>query len=137
MFISYTTVRTRYADVDQMGFVYYGNYATYYEVGRAAAMREIGTSYKEMEEKGIIMPVLSMTCQYKKPAHYDELLTVKTIVKGIPKARMEFNYEIFNEKDELLNKGETTLVFLSKASNRPVRIPSWFEDKLKPYFEQA
>jgi len=135
MFISYTTVRTRYADVDQMGFVYYGNYATYYEVGRAAAMREIGTSYKEMEEKGIIMPVLSMTCQYKKPAHYDELLTVKTIVKGIPKARMEFNYEIFNEKEELLNKGETTLVFLSKDSNRPVRIPSWFEEKLKPYFE--
>ena len=135
MFISYTTVRTRYADVDQMGFVYYGNYATYYEVGRAAAMREIGTSYKEMEEKGIIMPVLSMTCQYKKPAHYDELLTVKTIVKGIPKARMEFNYEIFNEKEELLNKGETTLVFLSKDSNRPVRIPSWFEEKLRPYFE--
>lgn len=135
MFISYTTVRTRYADVDQMGFVYYGNYATYYEVGRAEAMREIGTSYSAMEEKGIIMPVLSMSCQYKKPAHYDELLTVKTIVKKIPQARMEFDYEIYNEKDELVNKGETTLVFLSKASNRPVRIPSWFEDKLKPYFE--
>ncbi|MFW6019892.1 MAG: acyl-CoA thioesterase [Bacteroidales bacterium] len=137
MFISYTTVRTRYADVDQMGFVYYGNYAMYYEVGRAEAMREIGTSYSEMEKKGVIMPVLSMSCQYKKPAHYDDLLTVKTIVKNIPKTRMEFDYEIYNEKDELLNKGETTLIFLSKETNRPVRIPTWFEDKLKLYFDKV
>lgn len=134
MFTSYTTVRTRYADIDQMGFVYYGNYATYYEVGRAEAMREIGTSYREMEEKGVIMPVHFMSCKYLKPAYYDELLTVKTIVRNIPKARMEFEYEIFNEKDELLNKGETTLIFLSKETNRPVRIPEWFKDKLKPYF---
>ena len=134
MFTSYTTVRTRYADIDQMGFVYYGNYATYYEVGRAEAMREIGTSYSEMEEKGVIMPVHFMSCKYLKPAYYDELLTVKTMVRNIPKARMEFEYEIYNEKDELLNKGETTLIFLSKETNRPVRIPEWFKDKLKPYF---
>lgn len=135
MFKSNTTIRTRYADVDQMGFVYYGNYATYYEVGRAEAMRELKTSYKEMEEKGILMPVQSMVCQYHKPAHYDELLTITTIVREMPKARMFFDYEVRNEQGELLNRGQTTLVFLDKSRNRPQRIPEWFAEILKPYFE--
>lgn len=136
MFISYTTLRARYADVDQMGFVYYGNYATYYEVGRTDAMRELGTSYKHMEDEGIIMPVHSMYCRYFKPAHYDELMTVKTIVRELPLARMKFEYEVYNKEKELLNKGETTLAFVSKESNKPVRIPQWFKEMLKPYFQK-
>lgn len=134
MFISYTKIRARYADVDQMGFVYYGNYAVYYEVGRTEAMRELGTSYKEMEEKGVIMPVYSMHCRFYKPALYDELMTVKTIIREIPRTRMNFEYEVYNEKDTLINEGETVLVFVSKEHNRPMKIPAWFKEKLKLHF---
>ncbi len=134
MFISYTQIRVRYADVDQMGFVYYGNYATYYEVGRTDAMRELGTSYRIMEQKGVIMPVHSMNCRYYKPARYDDLLTIKTMVREAPTARMKFEYEIYNQNKELLNKGETTLAFVSKETDRPTRIPVWFNDMIKGYF---
>ncbi|MCF8332050.1 MAG: acyl-CoA thioesterase [Bacteroidales bacterium] len=136
MIKSITTIRTLYADVDKMGFVYYGNYATYYEVGRANAMRELKTSYREMEEKGILMPVQFMVCHYYKPAHYDELLTITTVVNEMPKARMVFDYEVHNEQGELLNNGQTSLAFLNKDHNRPQRIPDWFAEILKPYFKQ-
>ncbi|MFO8055531.1 MAG: thioesterase family protein [Bacteroidales bacterium] len=134
MIISYTNVRARYADVDLMGYVYYGNYATYYEVGRTNALRELGTSYKIMEANGIIMPVHSLYCRFVKPAHYDDLLRVKTIVPEMPAGRMSFEYEICNEQEELLNTGKTVLAFLSKKDNKVVRIPAWFEKLLLPYF---
>lgn len=134
MFKTTTNIRTRYADVDQMGFVYYGNYATYYEVGRTDAMRDLKTSYKEMEEKGVWMPVHSMSCRYFKPARYDDFLTITTIVREMPKARMLFEYEVRNQQGELLNTGETILAFLNKETNRPQRIPDWFAKLLQPYF---
>ncbi|MFO8087182.1 MAG: thioesterase family protein [Bacteroidales bacterium] len=134
MFKTTTSIRTRYADVDQMGFVYYGNYATYYEVGRTDAMRVLKTSYKEMEERGVWMPVHSMNCRYYKPARYDDLLALTTIVREMPKARMLFEYEVRNQQGELLNTGDTTLAFLSKETHRPQRIPEWFAKLLQPYF---
>ena len=112
-------VRVRYAETDQMGYVYYGNYATYLEVARVETFRAIGFSYKEMEEDGVLMPVLEYKTKYIRPAKYDDLLTIKIKVAELPKVRIRFEYEIYNEKEELLNVSETTLVFIDSKSNRP------------------
>jgi acyl-CoA thioester hydrolase len=126
MYRSETKIRVRYAETDQMGYVYYGNYAQYYEVGRVEALRQLGMSYRDMELNGIMLPVLSYSIKYFKPAFYDEELTIKTIIKDIPGARIVFEYECFNEKGILLNKGETTLVFINKETNKPVSAPADF-----------
>ncbi|MFC2114059.1 acyl-CoA thioesterase [Bacteroidota bacterium] len=130
-----TKIRVLYADTDIMGFVYYGNYPKYYEIGRTEMIRSLGMPYKKLEQMGVMMPVRSMNSNYLKPAHYDQLLTIRTSIKEIPKARMEFFYEIFNEHNELIHTGTTTLIFLDMKSNRPVRAPQHLIDKIKPYFE--
>ena len=130
MYSSETKIRVRYAETDQMGYVYYGNYAQYYEVGRVEALRQLGMSYKDMEQNGIMLPVLSYSIKYFKPAFYDEELTIKTIIKDIPGARIVFEYECFNEKGILLNKGETTLVFINKETNKPISAPADFVNLL-------
>lgn len=135
MYVSETKVRVRYAETDRMGYVYYGNYATYYEVGRVEALRQLGLSYKEMEDSGIILPVLEFSIKYFKPAFYDEELTIKTIIPEIPKARIKFIYECYNIKNVLLNKGETTLVFVNTKNGRPCTAPISFIEKIKPFFE--
>jgi acyl-CoA thioester hydrolase len=129
-----TKIRVRYAETDQMGFVYYGNYATYYEVARVEALRALGISYKVLEEKGIIMPVLENWSKYIRPARYDDLLTVRLMLKEIPEKRITFEYEVFNEEKILINLGSTTLVFLEKDSGKPIQIPDVVLDVLKPYF---
>ncbi|MEX2591694.1 MAG: thioesterase family protein [Anditalea sp.] len=134
MFIAENEIRVRYAETDQMGYVYYGNYAMYYEVGRVEALRSAGFSYRQMEEEGVIMPVLEIHSKYLKPGKYDELLIVRTLIKEMPGIRIKFNYEVFNEQGELINEGETTLVFLKKDSHRPCRPPAYLLDLLKPYF---
>jgi acyl-CoA thioester hydrolase len=134
MLVSETNLRVRYAETDKMGVVYYGNYPQYYEVGRVECLRRLGTSYKALEENGFYMPVASMNICYHKPAFYDDNLRIRTTVKEMPGVRMDFFYEIFNEKDELLNTGETTLVFMSEETHRPSRPPSWFLELLKAYF---
>nr|WP_314287312.1 thioesterase family protein [uncultured Capnocytophaga sp.] len=116
-------LRTRYAETDQMGVVYYGNYPQYLELGRVEWLRDIGFSYKAMEEEGIMMPVVSLQIQYKKPALYDELITIRTKLKELPSTKIEFNYEIFNEKGELLSTANTILVFVDAKTFRPVRCP--------------
>jgi acyl-CoA thioester hydrolase len=126
MMISETKLRVRYAETDQMGFVYYGNYAQYYEVARADAMRQLGMTYREMEEKGVVMPIVTMTVKYIRPARYDDLLTVKTTIKEIPSSRMHFFYEIYNETGILLNQGETVLAFIKPETGRPCPAPDWF-----------
>ena len=131
MFTFETQLRVRYAETDQMGFAYYGNYPQYYEVGRADAMRRLGMTYREMEEKGVVMPIVDMHIKYIRPARYDDLLTVRTTVPGLPTSRMHFDYEIFNEEGRLLNKGYTTLAFLKKETGRPCGAPEWFVEKLK------
>lgn len=121
-----TTLRVRYGETDQMGFVYYGVYAQYYEVGRVEAMRSLGFSYKEMEESGVLMPVINLTINYKKPALYDDEVRIVTSVNILPSVRITFNYECFNQKNELLNTGSVTLVFLDKIKNKPTLPPDWF-----------
>jgi len=136
MFISETSLRVRYGETDQMGYVYYGNYALYYEVGRVDALRTIGMTYRELEEDGVMMPVLKMECEYVKAAKYDELLTIKVIIKELPGIRMPFFYEVYNEAGELVNKGSTTLVFINMSTNKPVRCPEKLFSRLKPYFAE-
>ena len=119
MFEHATKIRVRYGETDQMGYMYYGNYAQFYEVGRVEMLRSLGLTYSGMEQSGIMMPVLEMNCKYLKPALYDEEITVKVILEKMPGIRIHFKYELFNEKNELINLGETLLVFINMKTNRP------------------
>lgn len=134
MYETTTEVTVRYGETDQMGVVYYGNYALYYEQGRAAAIKQLGYSYKTMEDEGVIMPVVEMQLKYLKPAKYDDVLTVKTIVKELPTRKMTFYSEIYNG-DKLLNTGHVTLMFVNKHHNRITTTPEKLLNLLKPYFE--
>jgi acyl-CoA thioester hydrolase len=134
MFSSEVKIRVRYAETDRMGYVYYGNYAEYFEVARVEALRELGLNYKDVEESGIMLPVYTFNIKYFKPAFYDDMLTIKTTIKEIPQARITFEYETYNEKKELLNKGETVLVFIDIKTNKPRSAPENFIKKLKKYF---
>ncbi len=125
MFTTRTTYRVRYADTDQMGVVYYGNYLRFYEIGRSEMIRDLGYTYKELEETGVFMPVASVNTKYHIPLYYDELITIETTLKQIPLARMVFYHTIYNSKQEIVNTAEVTLVFLSKETNRPVRVPEY------------
>ena len=126
-------LRVRYSETDQMSYVYYGNYASYFEVARVEAFRHIGFSYKEMEEAGILMPVLEYKTKYIKPAKYDDLLTIKVSIKEKPGIKIKFEYEVFNEADLLLNVAETTLVFINKMG-KPVLPPAIFMSYFEKYF---
>ena len=137
MFSSTTQIRVRYGETDQMGYLYYGNYAQYYEVGRAEAIRTLGYTYRQMEETGIMMPVVALNAQYFRPALYDDLITVKTILKEIPEgSKIDFHTELYNEQDELVNKGVTTLVFYDMKEKKKVSLPQDLREKLAPFFAQ-
>ena len=125
------TLRTRYAETDQMGVVYYGNYPQYLELGRVEWLRAIGLTYKEMEAEGIMMPVVSLQIQYKKPALYDELITIRTKLKDLPSTKIEFDYEILNEKGQLLSTANTILVFVDAKTFRPIRCPEKVLDLIR------
>ena len=135
MFQNSTKIRVRYGETDQMGYMYYGNYAQFYEVGRVEMLRSLGLTYSAMELSGIKMPVLELKCSYLKPALYDEEITVNVIMDKMPGVRIHFRYELFNEKAELINTGETLLVFINMQTNRPCKAPQDFIDKLKPFFK--
>ena len=135
MYHSETQVRVRYAETDQMGYVYYGNYAVYFEVARVEMLRTLGFSYKKLEDEGVMLPVLNFSIKYIRPAYYDSLLTIKTTIPEIPSARIHFNYETFNERNELINTAETTLVFVSKKTGRPTIPPEDLLEALIPHFE--
>ncbi|WP_278035087.1 acyl-CoA thioesterase [Flavobacterium nitratireducens] len=123
-------VRVRYAETDQMGVVYHGNYAQYFEMGRVEWLRNIGISYKWMEENGVMLPVVSLTMNYKKPARYDDILRVKTIFKSQKSVKIEFDYEIYNEEDELLTIGHSVLVFVDMKTGRPIAAPDYVKTQL-------
>ena len=130
-----TFVRVRYGETDQMGFVYYGNYAQYYEIGRVELFREIGVSYKSLEDNGVIMPVTKMNCFYHQPARYDDNLKIVTSIPEFPHGiRINFDYKIYNSTGLLLNNGSTELVFVDKSKNRPCKIPEILLEKLKHHY---
>ena len=118
-----TQIRVRYSETDQMRVVYHGNYAQYFEIGRVEWLRNKGISYKWMEDNGIMLPVVSLTMNYKKSARYDELLTLKTILKNRTTVKIEFDYELYNVKEELLTTGNSILVFVDMKSGKPISPP--------------
>lgn len=127
-------IRVRYAETDAMKFVYYGNYATYFEVARVELLRAYGLSYRELEEMGVWMPVRDFQIQYKQPAVYDDELCIEVEVKALPESRMVFDY-ITRRGDEILNTASTTLVFVSAETGRPVRCPDALMNIVAPFFQ--
>lgn len=127
--------RVRYADVDQMGYMYYGNYAKLYEIARVEALRDLGIRYKDMETSGVMMPVYENKSKFLFPAGYDELLTIQLRMEQLPSTRMIFFYKIFDESGKMLHTGETTLVFIHIKTNRITKCPQNIIDALKPSFE--
>lgn len=135
MFSASTQIRVRYGETDQMGYLYYGNYALYYEVGRAEAIRQLGFSYRRLEEMGVMMPVVELNARYYRPALYDDLITVKTTLQELPSGKViQFHSELYNEAGQLLNKGVTTLAFYDPKEKKSVNMPQVLHDCLAPYF---
>ena len=124
-------IRVRYSETDQMGIVYHGNYVPYFEIGRVEWLRNKGISYKSLEESGIALPIVSMTLNYKKSARYDDLLTVKTTFKKLSSVKIEFDCEIWSDKNELLTTAHFLLVFLNLKTGRPMAPPQYILDVLK------
>ncbi|MCB0396940.1 MAG: acyl-CoA thioesterase [Flavobacteriales bacterium] len=131
MHVTETKLRVRYAETDRMGYVYYGNYAIYFEVARVDAMKSLGISYRELEDQGVLMPVYEFSIRYLKPAYYDDELTIRTIIEEVPKSRIVFRYETYNENGDLINEASTTLVFMDKLNNRPTRVPEEMAKRLE------
>lgn len=123
-------VRVRYSETDQMGYVYYGNYARYYEIGRTELMRSMDIHYRSMEEEGIIMPVISMEVKYLRPATYDDIIEIRTVIKKLTDKMIVFESMIYNEKNELLNRGIVRLCFLDKKSHQRLATPSFIKNHI-------
>lgn len=136
MYSSTTQIRVRYGETDQMGYLYYGYYALYYEVGRAESIRELGFTYRQLEEMGIMMPVVELNAQYFRPALYDDLITVKTILKELPEGpKIQFHSELYNEQQQLLNRGITTLVFYDSKEKKKIDMPPQLTERLASFFK--
>jgi len=120
-----------------MGYVYYGYYAMYYEVARVESLRKLGLTYREIEDMGVIMPVLENKSRFLAPGRYDELLTIVTTIREKPGVRIKFEYDIYNEQKKLINQGETLLAFVDRKTNRPCRPPRAMEQVLEPFFNEV
>jgi acyl-CoA thioester hydrolase len=129
-----TQIRVRYGETDQMGVVYHGNYALYFEQARTEALRGIDITYKSLEDSGIMMPVVSLHVDFKRSAKYDDLLTIKTRMPQLPTAKITLEYEVLNEAGVLLATGNSTLVFMDKLTNRPTRCPEHLYQKFNSFF---
>ena len=135
MFSTETLIRVRYAETDQMGVVYHSNYFPYFESARAESIRQLGLTYADMEKMGVIMPVIDVHCRYLRPAKYDDLLTVKTILKELPvHHKIVFHHEVYNEQTELLAIGKIILYFIEANTMKRTTMPQQLLDKLQPYF---
>ncbi len=135
MYTTETKIRIHYALTDQMGVVYHGHYAQFYEIGRGEAIREIGFTYKDIEAMGIIMPVIDIHSRFLRPAKYDDLITVRTTLKELPiHHKIVFHSEIFNEQGELINIGDVTLYFMEVNEMKKSQMPTALRVKLEKYF---
>jgi acyl-CoA thioester hydrolase len=135
MFITTTPIRVRYAETDQMDIVYHGNYAQYFEVARAESIRSLGFTYKDMEAAGVIMPIVEIQCKFLRPAHYDDLLSIKTTLKELPvNHRIEFHQEVYNEAGKLLTIGHVVLYFLNAVTRDKTVMPEALRQRLEPFF---
>ena len=137
MFEHRTKFRVRYADTDQMAYVYYGNYARYFEIGRVEALRSLGISYQQLEADGVMMPVLENFSKYLRPAFYDDLLEIRVLIKEMPGIRIRFEYEIFRESGELIHTGHTLLAFVSVATRKLTSPPESVIQALSGFFKKS
>lgn len=124
-------IRTRYGETDQMGVIYYGIYPQYLEVARVEWLRSLGISYKELEALGVMLPVVSLQINYKRPARYDELLSITLTLREKPTSKITFDYQIFNEEKQLLVEANTTLVFVNKETFKPIKCPDFILEKIE------
>lgn len=135
MFTTETQIRVRYAETDQMGVVYHSNFFPYFESARAESIRQLGFTYADMEKMGVIMPVVDVHCRYLRPAKYDDLLTIKTMLKELPTHhKIEFHHEVFNEQNELLAVGKIILYFMEAKTMKKTIMPEQLLNKLQSYF---
>ena len=137
MFETATQLRVRYAETDQMNVVYHGNYAAYFEAARAEAIRGMGITYKDLEARGVVMPIVELHTRYLRPALYDDLLTIKTQLRELPTDhRIEFHHEVLNEAGKLLTVGRVVLYFLDARTQERINMPEVLLQQLLPYFNQ-
>lgn len=135
MFSASTQIRVRYAETDQMNVVYHGNYAQYFEVARAESIRELGFTYKDIEATGVIMPIVELHVKFIRPAHYDDLLTIRTMLKELPTDhRIEFHQEVYNENEKLLATGKVVLYFMNAKTMKKTVMPKELSEKLAAFF---
>ena len=127
-------IRPRYSEVDQMGYVYHANYVDYCHQARTELMRKLGVEDSIIEEQNLILPVISFEIKYKKPAGYDKPLSITTTIKEIPKIRLNFEFEIRNEKNQIISTAKSTIVFADKQTRLPVRVPEFVSCVLKEEF---
>jgi acyl-CoA thioester hydrolase len=137
MFTHETQVKVRYAETDQMGVAYHGNYAQYYEIARTECFEACsGMTYAAMEADGVMLPILELQSKYIKPALYNQVLTIKCFVRELPTVRLKVDYEIYNEAKELINIGNTTLVFVDRNTRRPCQPPENFMTEVRQFFNK-
>ena len=146
MLIHDTKIRVRYGEVDQMGFLYHSHYVEYYDAARSKMLRDLGLPYTRVEKAGVMMPVLNLEIRYIKPARYDDLVTVRTILRNMPGARISFEYEVYrplgnngNGEDvmELINTAKITLAFMNSTTKRACRVPEMIVDIMKGHFANS
>ena len=128
-----TSLRVRYSETDQMGYCYYGNFLQFFEIGRVECLRSLGITYKELENKGILLPVKEVKVDYKSPCFYDDLLSVQTKLIEINGCKIIFNYTIVNESNKICTLASTTLVFIDKENKKPIACPSEIQKNLRLY----
>ena len=134
MIVSKEKIRVRYDEVDKMGYLYHGNYAGYFHIGRTELLRKFGLSDKQLEPFNLILPVIEMNIKYLKPVLYDEIVTLKTYLNEVSKIRVRFYYELFNEKGDLVNEASSSLVFVDNKTRKPMRVPKNILNKIESYF---
>lgn len=130
------SLRVRYGETDPMKYVYYGNYAEYFEVARVELFRELGMSYDEIENQGIWLPVSEFSIKYLKPALYDEILEIHTYIKKIPGVRIEFEYEIYNSSKLKITEAKTTLFFLDSKTNKIIKCPDFLMSLIEKKWQE-
>lgn len=134
MFVYNHQLRVRYSQTDQMGYVYYGRYAEFFEEARAEALRSIGINYRKMEQEGMLLPALTLRVNYYQPLHYDELVTIETTVPTKPLVRIKFLFKVYNEEGNLTADGETSLVFVDGKTRKPIKFPEVVQKAFAPFF---
>ena len=130
------SIRVRYGETDPMKYVYYGNYAEYFEVARVELFRTLGISYDEIERRGIFLPVSEYKIKYIRPGLYDQLLEIHTYIKKTPGVKIEFDYEIYNEDKVKITEASTTLFFLDAETNKIVRCPDFLLDLINKNWKE-